>query len=70
MDWEWLCRLPPMELLGRIPPTDDLAPEKLVRDIGRAISVRLAGRSGLANPAETLARLLGREMDMPDVSGS
>lgn len=43
---------------------DVLAPEKLVRDMGRAISLRLAGRSGLTKHAEVLARLLGRELSV------
>lgn len=51
-------------------PRGVLVPEKLVRDMGRAISVRLAGRSGLENPVDTLARLLGREIEMADESGS
>ena len=41
-----------------------------MRDMGRAISVRLAGRSGLVNPVEALARLLGREIDKAEESGS
>jgi len=55
--------LPLMELLGRI-PMGVRAPVRLVRDTGRAISLRLAGRSGLTKPPEVLARLLGRELSV------
>lgn len=62
--------LPPSELRGR-PPIGVLAPLRELRDMGRAISERETGLSGLANwTDETLARLLGRDMDTALESGS